>query len=132
MQQNSMTSILVKHLQSDNSSVFTLAVFRVSSSNQTAFVTAWEALCLAFLRLPQPPASSMTLIQSTDNPEVFQSLGAWYTVSDVKAMRNNPEIIPLMNAMVAFTEQTQPGVFQVVGVVPRQSNTLPHSRLEIQ
>ncbi len=114
------------------SNIFTLAVFRVSSNNQTAFVTAWEALCSAFLRLPQPPATPMTLIQSSENLEVFQSLGAWHSLEDVQAMRNNPEIIPLMNAMMAVTDQAQPGVFQVIGVVPEQSNTLPNSRLEIQ
>jgi hypothetical protein len=101
-----------------HSSVFTLAVFRVSSENQKAFVAAWNALCSAFLRLPQQPATSMTLIQSTENLEVFQSLGAWHSLEDVQAMRENLEIVPLMNAMVALTEHAQPGTFQVVGVVP--------------
>jgi hypothetical protein len=104
-----------------NSSVFTLAVFRVSSSNQTAFVAAWEALCSAFLRLPQPPATPMTLIQSTENLEVFQSLGAWHNLEDVKAMRANLEIVPLMNAMVALTDHAQPGTFRVIGIVPEVS-----------
>ena len=101
-----------------NSSIFTLAVFRVSSDNQKAFIAAWEALCLAFLRLPQPPATNMTLIQSTENLEVFQSLGAWHNLEDVQAMRVNLEIVPLMNAMVALTDQAQPGTFNVVGVIP--------------
>ncbi len=100
-----------------SSSVFTLAVFRVSRSNQTAFVSAWEALCSAFLRLPQPPATSMTLIQSTENPEVFQSLGAWHSLEDVQAMRVNLEIVPLMNAMVALTEHAQPEIFNILNVV---------------
>ncbi len=107
-----------------NSSVFTLTVFRVSSSNQTAFVAAWEALCSAFLRLPQPPATNMTLIQSTENLELFQSLGAWHSLKDVQAMRTNLEIVPLMNAMVALTEDAQPGTFKVIGVVPERDNLL--------
>lgn len=101
-----------------NSSIMTLAVFRVSSANQTAFMTAWEALCSAFLRLPQPPATSMTLIQSTEDPQVFQSLGAWHSLEDVQAMRTNLEIAGLMNSMVALTDQAQPSIFNVVGVVP--------------
>jgi hypothetical protein len=101
-----------------NSSVFTLAVFRVSSNNQKAFIAAWEALCSAFLRLQQPPATNMTLIQSTENLEVFQSLGAWHSLEDVQAMRVNLEIVPLMNAMVALTDQAQPATFNVVGVIP--------------
>jgi hypothetical protein len=104
--------------QPNNSSIFTLAVFSVSSANQTAFIAAWEVLCSAFLQLPQPPASSMTLIQSTENLEIFQSLGAWHSLEDVQAMRGNLEIVPLMNAMVALTDQAQPGTFNVVGVVP--------------
>jgi hypothetical protein len=104
--------------QSNNSSIFTLAVFSVSSDNQKAFVAAWEALCSAFLRLPQPPVTNMTLIQSTENLEVFQSLGAWHSLEDVQAMRVNLEIVPLMNAMVALTDQAQPGTFKVVGIVP--------------
>jgi hypothetical protein len=101
-----------------NSSIFTLAVFRISSDKQKAFIEAWEALCSAFLRLPQPPATNMTLIQSTENLEVFQSLGAWHSLEDVQAMRVNLEVVPLMNAMVALTDLAQPGMFNVVGVVP--------------
>jgi hypothetical protein len=104
--------------QSNNSSIFTLAVFSVSSNNQTEFMAAWEALCSAFLRLPKPPATNMTLIQSTENLEVFQSLGAWHSLEDVQAMRVNLEIVPLMNAMLALTDQAQPGTFKVVGIVP--------------
>ena len=102
-----------------NSSIFTLATFRVSSVNQNAFITAWEALCSAFLRLPQPPATNMILIQSTENLEVFQSLGAWHTLEDVQAMRVNSEIVPLMNAMVALCVSAQTGMFNVIGVVPK-------------
>ena len=104
--------------QFNNSSIMTLAVFRVSSHNQKAFITAWQALCAAFLRLPQQPATTMTLIQSTENLEVFQSLGAWHSLADVQAMRENLEIVPLMNAMVALTDQAQPGIFNVMGIVP--------------
>jgi hypothetical protein len=60
----------------------------------------------------------MTLIQSTENIEVFQPLGAWHSLEDVQALRVNLEITPLMNAMVALTDQVQPGRFKVVGVVP--------------
>ena len=105
--------------QHHDSNIFTLAVFQVSSVNQNAFITAWEALCSAFLRLPQPPATNMTLIQSTENLEVFQSLGAWHTLEDVQAMRVNSEIVPLMNAMVALCVSAQPGMFNVIGVVPK-------------
>jgi hypothetical protein len=101
-----------------NSSIFTLAVFRVSSDKQKGFIDAWQALCLAFLRLPQPPATNMTLIQSTENLEVFQSLGAWHSLEDVQAMRVNLEIVPMMNSMVALTENAQPGTFNLIGVVP--------------
>ncbi len=108
--------------QPKNSSIFTLAVFRVSSDNQKAFIAAWNALCSAFLQLPQPPATNMTLIQSTENLEVFQSLGAWHSLEDVQAMRVNLEIVLLMNAMVALTDQAQPGTFKVIGVVPEHDN----------
>ncbi len=97
--------------------VFTLAVFQISSINQSAFISAWEALCTAFLQLPNPPVTNMTLIQSTENLEVFQSLGAWHSIEDVQAMRANLEIVPLMNAMVALCEHAKPGMFQVVGMV---------------
>ncbi len=105
--------------ESSKSSIMTLAVFRVSSHNQSAFIAAWNALCVAFLRLPQPPATTMTLIQSTENLEMFQSLGTWHSLEDVQAMRVNLEIVPLMNAMVALTDQAQPGMFNVLGVVPK-------------
>jgi hypothetical protein len=81
-------------------------------------MAAWEVLRSAFLQLPQPRATNMILIQSTENLEVFQPLGAWYNLEDVQAVRVNLEITPLMNAMVALTDQAQPGGFKVVGVVP--------------
>jgi hypothetical protein len=95
-----------------------LKVFQVSSANQTAFMAAWEVLCSAFLQLPQPPATNMTLIHSTENLEVYQPLGTWHSLEDVQALRVSLEITPLMNAMVALTDQAQPGEFKAVDVVP--------------
>jgi hypothetical protein len=95
----------------------TLAVFHVSQEHRVAFRQAWQALCLAFLDLPQPPASTMTLIQSTGNPEVFQSLGAWHSLKDVRAMRRDARIVPLMAAMMALTDQAEPGEFNVLHVI---------------
>jgi hypothetical protein len=96
----------------------TLAVFRVAPEHQPAFQKAWQALCVAFLELPHPPSSSMTLIQSNLDPNVFQSLGSWYSLEDVQAMRKDSSIVPLMNAMVALTESAQPGEFTVLNVIP--------------
>jgi hypothetical protein len=59
----------------------------------------------------------MTLIQSAENLEVFQPLGAWHSLEDVQAVRINLEITPLMNVTVAMTDQAQSGEFKVVGVV---------------
>jgi hypothetical protein len=96
----------------------TLAVFHVVPEHQLAFQKAWQALCVAFLELPQPPSSSMTLIQSNTNSNIFQSLGSWRSVEDVQAMRQDSSIVPLMNAMVALTESAQPGEFTVLNVIP--------------
>jgi hypothetical protein len=101
-----------------NGTPFTLAVFRVEADNVPAFKAAWTSLCTAFLRLPAPPAGPMTLIQSTDDPQVFQSLGPWHSIRDIEAMRVNPEIVPLMNAMVALCAEAKPGMFKVLEVVP--------------
>jgi hypothetical protein len=96
----------------------TLAVFRVAPEHHLAFGQAWQALCVAFLELPQPPSSTMTLIQSNLDPGVFQSLGSWRSHEDVQAMRQDSSIVPLMNAMVALTESAQPGEFTVLNVIP--------------
>jgi hypothetical protein len=106
-----------------NDKPFTLAVFRVEAVNVAAFKAAWTNLCTAFLRLPDPPAGPMTLIQSTDDPHVFQSLGPWYSTHDIEAMRVNPEIVPLMNAMVALCTEAKPGMFNVLGIVPAQTES---------
>jgi hypothetical protein len=95
----------------------TLAVFHVASEQQVPFRAAWQALCQAFLELPRPPSSAMTLIQSTDHPEVFQSLGTWFALEDVRAMRLDASIAPLMNDMVALTQRAQPGEFMVLDVI---------------
>jgi hypothetical protein len=96
----------------------TLAVFRVVPEHQPAFQKAWRALCVAFLELPQPPSTPMTLIQSNTDPNVFQSLGSWRALEDVQAMRQDSRIVPLMNAMVALTESVQPGEFTVLNMIP--------------
>ncbi len=101
-----------------NDKPFTLAVFRVESTNVPAFKAAWTNLCTAFLRLPAPPAGPMTLIQSTEDPQVFQSLGPWHSTRDIEAMRADPEIVPLMNAMVALCAEAKPRMFNVLEVVP--------------
>ena len=95
----------------------TLAVFRVAPEHHVAFGQAWQALCMAFLALPQPPSSTMTLIQSHTDPSVFQSLGSWCSLEDVQAMRQDLQIVPLMNAMVTLTESAQPGEFTVLKVI---------------
>jgi hypothetical protein len=96
----------------------TLAVFRVAPEQQFAFCKAWQALCVAFLELPQPPSSSMSLIQSNTDPNMFQSLGAWYSLEDVQAMRKDALVVPLMAAMAALTESALPGEFTVLNVIP--------------
>jgi hypothetical protein len=100
------------------SSIMTLAVFRVAPEHWIEFRQAWQALCVAFLELPQPPITPMTLIQSNLDPNVFQSLGSWHSLEDVQAMRQDSSIVPLMNAMVALTESVQPGEFTVLNVIP--------------
>jgi hypothetical protein len=99
-------------------SIMTLAVFQVAAEQQVAFLKAWQALCTAFLGLPQPPSTAMTLIQSNSDPELFQSLGAWSSLEDVQAMRQNEQIVPLMNAVIALSKHVQPGEFKIVNVVP--------------
>jgi heme-degrading monooxygenase HmoA len=96
----------------------TLAVFQVATEHQEAFLQAWQALCAAFLNLPQPPITPMTLLQSSSNPQEFQSLGAWASLEAVHAMRQDSSIVPLMTAMVALTDQAKPGEFKIVSVIP--------------
>lgn len=97
---------------------FTLAVFRVESGNHAAFKRAWTALCTAFLALPKPPASPMRLIQSADDRDVFQSLGAWHSDADIQAMRTDPQIVPLMQAMMSLCLEGKPGAFELLETVP--------------
>jgi hypothetical protein len=95
----------------------TLAVFQVAPEHWNDFQQAWQALCAAFLELPRPPITPMTLLQKTSNPNEFQSFGAWASLEDVQAMRVDSSIVPLMNAMVALTESAQPGEFKIVHVI---------------
>ena len=106
-----------------NDTPFTLAVFRVEASQHAAFKVAWMALCTAFLHLPRPPAGPMSLIQSADDPEVFQSLGPWHSTRDIEAMRADPEIVPLMQAMMSHCKEGKPGLFHLLEVVPDRAQT---------
>lgn len=102
---------------------FTLAVFRVEAGQRAAFKQAWAALCTAFLRLPDPPAGPMSLIQSADDPELFQSLGPWHSTNDIEAMRTDPQIVPLMQAMMSHCKEGKPGLFTLLEIVPERAQT---------
>ena len=81
------------------------------------------ALCTAFLHLPHPPAGPMTLIQSVEDPDVFQSLGSWHSIEDIQAMRADPQIVPLMQTMIALCQEGKPSMFNLLEVVPGRAQT---------
>ena len=57
---------------------------------------------------------------------MFQLLGTWHNLEDVQAVRVNLEIVPMMNAMVALTDQAQPREFKVFGVVAELALAVLH------
>ena len=97
--------------------VMTLGMWRIKPEQQAAFVSAWKRLGETFARLPHPPGKG-TLVQSTSDPTLFYSFGPWSSLTDIEAMRSNPEAQTAITALKALCTEAIPGAYRVVATFP--------------
>ena len=98
--------------------VMTLGMWRVKPEQQEAFVSAWKRLGETFSRLPHPPTGKGTLLQSASDPTLFYSFGPWSSLTDIEAMRSNPEAQAGITALKALCTEAVPGAYRVVAKSP--------------
>jgi heme-degrading monooxygenase HmoA len=98
--------------------VMTLGMWRVKPEQGEAFISAWKHLGKAFSRLPHPPSGKGTLLQSTSDPALYYSFGSWSSLSDIEAMRSNPEAQAAIMAVKALCTEAVPGSYRVVAESP--------------
>ena len=98
--------------------VYTLGRWVVKAGQEAAFIEAWKELGAFFLSLPEPPGPGPgTLVQSTDNPELFYTLRPWPSAGAVAAMRANPRTPSESGRLATLCEEYTPGMFRLVATV---------------
>jgi quinol monooxygenase YgiN len=103
-----------------NEPYYTHAVCRVIPGNETKFVEAWKRMADEFRALPTPPMWGR-LIQSTDDPKIYYSIGAWHNMSDIDASRKLPRAVDAMNKVRDLcTEFNRVACKQIVEVTVEQ------------
>ena len=96
--------------------VYTFGRWVVKAGQEAAFIEVWKELGTFFLSLPEPPGQG-TLVQSTDNPNLFYSFGPWPNAEAVAAMRADPGTPAVIGRLAALCEEATPGMFRLVATV---------------
>ncbi len=103
----------------EDSTAYTLALWRVKEGREEEFVEAWKGdLADYFSNLPNPPGESGTLIRSVEDPQLFYSFGPWKSLEDIQKMRSDPRTPEMIGKLAALCEEAKPGTFQVVATAP--------------
>lgn len=90
----------------------TMTLWRVHPGREDEFLDTVRELAEVLLRLPGRPGE-LTLVQSTDDPAVFHSIGWFHSQEDLEAMRQNDEARRLLDQLVAQSAECRPSAHRV-------------------
>lgn len=97
-------------------SYYTHAMWKVQPGREAEFVAAWQALSEVFSSLEGKPLWG-SLLQSLADPSLFFSFGPWRSLSDVEAMRADPEAQAALARVKELCVEATPGAFRRVAHV---------------
>ena len=92
---------------------YTLAMYRVKSGSEDAFVRAWNDLAQTFSSLPNPPLWGTLLRHATDRT-LFYSFGPWESPEHVRAMREHLGAGEAFAQLQELCEEMIPGDYEIV------------------
>lgn len=92
---------------------YTLAMYRVRTGQEDAFIAAWNELAATFSSLPNPPLWG-TLIRHRTERTLFYSFGPWRSAEHVRAMRENAEAGEAFRRLHELCNELTPGDYEVV------------------
>jgi hypothetical protein len=90
----------------------TMTLWRVRPDGEADFLDKVRELAEVLLRLPGRPGE-LTLVQSTDDPAVFHSVGWFQSQADLEAMRQDADARRLLEDLVALSVECRPTAHQV-------------------
>ncbi|WP_158647107.1 antibiotic biosynthesis monooxygenase family protein [Actinoplanes sp. ATCC 53533] len=89
-----------------------MTLWRVRPGDEAAFLDTTRELAEVLLRLPGRPGE-LTLVQSTDDPTVFHSIGWFHSQDDLEAMRQNADARRLLDRLVTLSSECRPTAHRV-------------------
>jgi antibiotic biosynthesis monooxygenase (ABM) superfamily enzyme len=87
--------------------------WRVRPGNEAEFLATARRLADVLLALPNPPGG-LTLVQSTDDEAVFETIGWFHSQQDLQAMRDNDDARALLERLVGLCSEFRPTAHRVV------------------
>lgn len=87
--------------------------WRVRPGDEAEFLQTSHRLADVLLRLPNPPGG-LTLVQSTDDEAVFETIGWFHNPHDLEAMRHDDDARGLLERLVALCSEFRPTAHRVV------------------
>jgi quinol monooxygenase YgiN len=103
-----------------NKQAYTLAMYRVKTGQEDAFMSAWNELADTFSSLPNPPLWG-TLIRHQTDRTLFYSFGPWRSAEHVAAMRQNPKAGEAFRRLHELCVELRPGDYEMVTHVDVES-----------
>ena len=91
----------------------TMTLWRVRPGSEADFQATARLLADVLLRLTGRPGE-LTLMQSTEDPTVFHSVGWFHSQDDLDAMRQSADARQLLDRLVTLCSEFQPTAHRVV------------------
>lgn len=94
-----------------NDDFYSFNLWKIKDGNEQKFLFVWEnELAKAFIKLN--PYSKVTLIQSTDSPNIYYSFGPWIKLDTLQAARSSNEYRAAITNLVSLCEISKSGSFK--------------------
>lgn len=91
----------------------TLTFWRVRPGEEAEFLDTARQLADVLRQLPGAPGD-LTLVQSTEDPEVFHSIGWFHSQDELEAMRQDADARRLLERLLALSAECRPSAHRVI------------------
>lgn len=90
---------------------YTLTSWKVKDNNEEEFLDIWKReFAPSFIKLN--PYSTVTLIQSLENPNIYYSFGPWINLEQLQSSRANEKYRAVISKLVSLCTEARPGSFK--------------------
>ena len=90
---------------------YTLTSWKIKDNNEEEFLHIWESdFAPSFIKLN--PYSTVTLIQSLENPHIYYSFGPWINLEQLQSSRADEKYRTAISKLVSLCTEARPGSFK--------------------